>query len=699
MQLFIASIFLSAFLLFQVQPVIARYILPWYGGSPAVWTTCMLFFQFGLLAGYAYAHALATWLRERKRAQVSIHLAVIALSFILLPVTPDAGLKPDAATDPAWGIVTLLLRTVGLPFFAISASGPLLQHWFASAFPGRSPYRLYAVSNAGSLLGLVSYPFVIEPLFGLRLQTEIWSVTYVLYGGLAALCARQLLKRPASRENGPPSAEDNAAPPLARDRILWAAFAALGSLLLLATTNQMCQDIAVVPFLWVLPLSLYLLTFIIAFDHSRWYRRAIWIPLALAASIGLALLLNHDYFGEELPIVIQVAVYMGSMFACCMVCHGEMVRLKPSPRHLTSFYLLVATGGALGGLFVSQIAPRIFIGFWELHLGLLLAAALVAATVLRDNAHSGQRASKGRLAFLASLGAIAIIATGHLLWKHISTQREGAIASVRGFYGVLHVYEDNPGTWDHWRAFYHGRINHGGQHLATEKLRRTATTYYKELSAPGIAATLHPNRLATPPRPVKIGVVGLGVGALSTYVGKGDSIRFYEINPQVETLAREHFTYLADCYGDVKVILGDGRISLENELARGDLQEFDLLFLDAFSGDSIPIHLLTKEAIALYLKHLSPTGILAVHITNLHIDLSDPVRTLADHFGLHSRWIEREAKEEHEYYSSWILLSEEPDFLLPIASEGLGSDWESDEPRPILWTDDQSNLIEVIDFD
>ena len=461
----------------------------------------------------------------------------------------------------------------------------------------------------------------------------------------------------------------------------------------------MCQDIAVVPFLWVLPLSLYLLTFIIAFDHPRWYRRGIWIPLALVASIALAHLLNHDYIGEELPIEIQIAVYMASMFACCMVCHGEMVRLRPSPRYLTSFYLLVATGGALGGLLVSQVAPRILTGYWELHLGLILTIALVAYAVLREAFSSGKKDSLGKLAFLGPLSAIAIFTTGHFLWKHFVTQRSGAITSVRGFYGVLHVYENDAATEDHWRELYHGRINHGGQHLATKELRHTPSTYYMSQSGPGIAFSHHLNRLTTSPQNMKIGVVGLGVGALSTYVEKGDSIRFYEINPQVEMLAREHFTYLEECYGDLKVILGDARISLENELAQGEIQEFDLLFLDAFSGDSIPIHLLTEEAVALYLKHLSPSGVLAVHITNLHLDLSDPVRTLADHFDLHSLWIEREAEESGEYYSSWILLSADPKALIPIGAEGLSSNWIKETPQSILWTDDYSNLLEVIEFD
>jgi hypothetical protein len=694
---FILAIFLSAFLLFQVQPIIARYILPWYGGSPAVWTTCMLFFQVGLLAGYTYAHLLVSRFRDRPRWQAGIHLTILAISILILPITPSESLKPiGVESSPVLGIMRLLFFTIGLPYFVISASGPLLQHWFVSVAKGKSPYRLYAVSNLGSLLGLLTYPLFFEPNLRLSQQTGLWSGGYGVYAILACICAWQFLKSPTVR-----SEEKVAIPQRASglDWILWVALAACGSLLLLATTNQMCQDVAVVPFLWVLPLSLYLLTFIIAFDHARWYFRPFWIPLAAGSVGALIYLLNQDFAETEMHLSSQIAIYATAMFSACMVCHGEIVRLKPHPRYLTSFYLAISLGGALGGAFVNLIAPRIFTSYWELHIGLLAFAILAGFCLLRD-----MYRSKVRPVYLLAGSALwigSVVVMGNFLKTHIDEVHEDAIRTTRGFYGVLRVYEGGVGTEDHYRELYHGRISHGRQ-FPDEQFRRYPFTYYGEESGPGVLFQYHPNRHDSDhPVRMKFGVVGLGIGTLAAYAQSSDQVRMYEINPQVEELARSHFTYLEDCEGEASVVLGDARIVLEHELAHGGSQQFDVLFVDAFSGDSIPIHLLTHEAFELYFQHIKKDGVLAVHITNLHLDLSAPVRTLARKMGKEILQIKRYKGLESwgENYSRWVLITSNRKLLSSIEADGWSTPWKAKESREIHWTDDYCNLLEVIHWD
>lgn len=691
MPLFIFAVFLSAFLLFQVQPVIARYILPWYGGSPGVWTTCLLFFQFGLLAGYAYAHGLVTFLRERRGVQIGIHLTLLLAACVLLPITPSAEAKPDGTeAQPLAGIVWLLFRSVGFPYLLLSASGPLLQHWFGEVYPTRSPYRLYAVSNLGSLLGLLTYPFLFEPLLKINQQTGFWSWGFALYAVIAATTALFFLKR--HREVPDTANREPAAPPGVGRILLWIGFSACGSILLLALTSQMCQDVAVVPFLWVLPLSLYLLTFVIAFDHERWYFRPVAIPLA-AAAVGMTIwLMNLQFASFEWNLVWQILIYCSAVFFCCLVCHGEVVRLKPPVRYLTGFYLAISLGGALGGGFVSLVAPRIFDGYWELHVAFVLLAILTSLRIWRPASRWHPVAVSGAaIAWCASLGFMAFF-----LMKHIKESRDYSIAVKRGFYGVLRVAETGEGVEDPYRSLYHGRISHGRQYTGDE-FSSLATTYYGIESGVGTVFDCLPARLAEPAAPVHVGVVGLGVGTIATYAEAGDRFRIYEINPQVEELARTHFTYLSDCRGDESVVLGDARISLEREWQQGQSQQFDALFVDAFSGDSIPIHLLTREAFELYFKHLKPGGVLVVHVTNLHLDLSDPVRNLATSLGKQAFRVDHvpDLDEDYEYYSDWILITDDADFITALEASERISDWDREETRPILWTDDYSNLFEV----
>jgi hypothetical protein len=708
MIIFISVIFLSAFLLFQVQPVIARYILPWYGGSPAVWTTCLLFFQVGLLGGYTYAHGLVSLLREKRKLQIGIHLVLVGLAVFLLPITPSPDLKPDASgVDPVFGIVRLLFVTVGFPYLLLSATGPLLQHWFSEIYPNRSPFRLYAVSNLGSLLGLLTYPFFFEPKLMVSQQTVIWSGAFIVFGLLAAGAGFFFLyatKGGTARNRGLETEAGEAIRPAVSQVFQWIAFSACGSMLLLSLTSQMCQDVAVTPFLWVVPLSLYLLTFVIAFDHSRWYFRPFAIPAALVSIAVTVFLMNRQYQSEDWPLVSQIAIYCSAIFFGCLICHGEVVRLKPHTRYITGFYLAISLGGAIGGLFVSLVSPFIFNGYWELHIAFGLLAVLTTYRLFlwldpfgrKWRSDTKSRTALGITGAVAG-GAVWLVALVGLalgLRNHFIQTKNDVIASSRGFYGVLQVTEDGKGTNEAQRSLYHGRINHGRQYLDTE-YRRMPTTYYSIESGIGQTFKYLPQRMFTPPTPIHVGVIGLGVGTVATYALPGDRFRFYEINPQVEDFARSHFTFLADCPGQESVVLGDGRISLERELARGENQEFDLLIVDAFSGDSIPIHLLTREAFELYFQHLKPNGVLAVHTTNRHLDLSDPIRNIVGSMGRQAYRIVHDPGESG-YFSDWILIANDTSFLSSLRASGRVSNWTRVEPKPTLWTDNYSNLFEAI---
>ncbi len=563
--------------------MIARFILPWFGGSPGVWTVCMMFFQLFLLAGYLYAHLIARWLVPRR--QVQLHLCLLVVSLLWLPIAPSDSWRPDGAGNPALAIVLLLVVSVGLPYLVLSASGPLLQHWFSLRSPGRSPYRLYALSNAGSLLGLLAYPFVVEPALGLARQTTLWSGLYVGYGFLCLLCAGTLLRTTRLQLGTLSSALSSAASGTARTLsrsqevigrnaasaprpVLWLAFSGCGSAILLAVTNQVCLDVAVVPFLWVAPLSLYLLSFILCFESSRWYRRGFWLPVWGVSLTALVVLLLRDYSEAEWPLPLQVGIYFAALFSCCMICHGELARRKPLASQLTGFYLAVSAGGAAGGVFVNLVAPWLFQGYWELHAGLMAISLLLGWCVWLDRAAwVGWR----RTAF--AVGASAwTLALGAALGWHISLQRSNSVEVTRNFYGVLNVYEYAQGTDHHRRELYHGRILHGLQYLAPGR-RHLPTTYYDSDSGAGVAILMHPRFESGT---LKIGAVGLGVGTIATFGRKGDEFRFYEINPAIERIAREQYSYLADTASTVAVVLGDARVSLERELREGEPQDFDV---------------------------------------------------------------------------------------------------------------------------
>ncbi len=692
------AIVLSAFLLFLVQPMMGKYILPWFGGSPSVWTTCMLFFQVLLLGGYSYAHLLASRLSLRKQAL--LHVYMLSATVFLLPVTPRESWRPGPGPFPTLQILGLLTAGVGGAYFMLSSTGPLLQSWFGRAWPKLSPYRLYSLSNLGSLLAIACYPLLIEPRLGLAAQTQIWSWLYVAFVLLCAACALPIwrLRNPGSDEPVPagevPAAGDEP-PPSTGDRMIWLSLAAAASVMLLATTNQMCQDVAVVPLLWLVPLGLYLLSFILCFHSDRTYSR-LWSGPALAAAIVQSCFVLFQ--GVQLGLLWQIASYSVTLFVCCMVCHGELARLKPRTIHLTSFYLSVAGGGALGGFFVTAVAPRVFRGFWEFHLGLVGTAFLFLLLLFRDRAG---RLYQGRpwwawAVFYA--GFVALIAA---LGFQIRDTLHDNLEMRRNFFGVLRVLDsDRDIPEKHRLVLMHGRIEHGYQFKALDR-SYWPTSYFGPNSGVGIAIRFHPTRRAEQgPRNLRIGVVGLGTGTLASYGEEGDYFRFYEINPAVVRLSDKYFTYRRDSAAKIDVVLGDARVSMESEKERGDSQQFDVLAIDAFSSDAIPVHLLTRECYETYWYHLKKDGILAMHVSSRYFDLSPAVRALADldqEQGMKSLLVADDGSESQETDATrWILVTDNSRFLRTKEVQEAVTAWEREDPPPLLFTDDYSNLLRLL---
>ncbi len=671
MLLYALTIFLSAFLLFQIQPMIAKMILPWFGGSAAVWITAMLFFQTALLGGYLYAH----WSIQKltPRMQATLHAALLGMSILLLPITPSLSWKPAGNEDPIFRILGLLAVSVGLPYFLLSTTSPLIQAWYARKYKTALPYRLFALSNLASLLGLLAYPVVIERTVTLRGQSLGWSAAYLVFAALGIIAAL------ASRRAGVDAGEDvrqavspdqECRPPKMRDKILWLLLAACASTMLLAVTNHLTQNVASIPFLWVLPLSLYLLTFILTFDFERLYHRKIFIWLLALALGGMAYGLSHWNSHTNLRTVIPA--FCAGLFFVCMFCHGELVRRKPSARHLTSFYLMLSAGGALGGVLVGLIAPKVLPGYFELPLALIACAILML--VMLDY-------RRDRIAIAVSWAvAVSVLLASNAYW---STYRDSARLMARNFYGGLRVNEYDRGTDDENRMLVHGTIDHGMEFTKPWR-RQEHITYYSSES--GISMAIQYLRHS----PMRMGVIGLGAGSLASFAEPGDVVRFYEINPLVETIARSEFFYLRECRGKTEVVLGDGRLALEREPA----QQYDLLVADAFSGDAVPVHLLTTQALEVYFRHLKPTGILALNITNTHLELAPIVEKLAATLGKYLVIVTNEPDDERKIHRTrWALVSSKP-----ITSPAILAVAEEPMTRPDLrvWTDDYNNLFQIL---
>jgi hypothetical protein len=679
MFLFAATIGLSAFLLFLVQPIIAKQILPWFGGSSAVWTTCMVFFQVVLLAGYAYAHGSTRWLAPRIQSRV--HIALLAVSLAFLPIVPSVLLKPAPGADAAGAILLLLAATIGLPYFLLSATGPLLQKWVAHRLPEKTVYRLFALSNAGSLLGLLAFPFAIEPFADSRTQSWVWSGAYALFVLACAASAWRAQSAPVPAAAVVPS---DAPAPNAGDYLLWLTLAAIGSVLLLAATSHITQNIASVPFLWVLPLALYLLTFIVVFEGRGgrgWYDTR-WGTLA-AAGAAVLMALGLTAHNAVLDISLAVPLYALGMFVTCLFCHGELAARKPAPAYLTQFYLTLSAGGALGGLFVGLAAPRLFIAYYELPLALVAICALAVWLAWRNRALHGP--------WVVSLVLTALVATGFtgfLALEYRSFLRGDTIVMERNFYGTLRVKEVGGGELG-MRRLLHGVILHGEQYTAGER-RMQAGTYYAPTSGVGVAVLDKQRR-----GPLRLGVVGLGTGTLAAYGRAGDMLRFYELDPDVLDLARSRFGYLTGTPAQTEFALGDARLSLERELAAGQPGRFDVLAIDAFSSDSIPVHLITREAIALYMQHLAPDGILAIHVSNRFLDLKPVLANIAQAEGLTVRNLADSPPGLSASSTDWVLLARHPQVF---AQGDLAARTEPLAPQPqfSLWTDQFNNLLDVL---
>ncbi len=756
------AIFTSAFLLFQVQLLLGKFLLPWFGGASAIWATCLLFFQVLLLGGYVYAHQIASAFRPSLQGKA--HLAFLAFtSFWLVvawyfwnsPVLPNASWKPAPGAAPILGIVELLLISVGLPFLLLSATGPLLQSFGEH---NKAPYFLYALSNAGSVLGLLSYPFLLEPTFRLKIQSWIWGGGFAVFALSCAVCAWQVHRSRAEKAH---RIEEDLSPIGAAAetpvrRWLWFLLPMSASVMLLATTNLLTQDVAPIPLLWVLPLCVYLLSFVLTF-HGRWYRRAIFHPLFV---ISAALAVISLFRGTEMRVTSQVVIFLSTLFAACMVCHGELARIKPPARHLTSFYLLLSAGGAAGGIFVAIIAPTIFPTFWEFQLGLWATAALLIIVLVLDRSswlHNSKPdllipAGFLTLAFmlpkyLAHARLIAIpqglllaynIGLGMMIclcvwlaftggpkwarrrefrWSEITLGAGFVLLTAalclqpgeqdphlhrlhreRNFYGAVAVYE----VWDEamlnsFYEFLHGRITHGNQ---SKKDRKMPTSYYGEGSGARLALLTNPQRNIGP---MRVGAIGLGIGTLAAYSRPGDVFRFYEINPAVIRIAwgeYGYFSYLSDATARIEVVPGDARLSLEEEAARHDFQKFDVLFVDAFNGDSIPVHLLTREAMGLYLSHLrGPDSVIVINATNVFVNLAPVVVALAESYGLKATLI-RSTVQTGLFQPSVFILLTRGDSLeaseIRKAGYPMRADLQQIKDKLPLWTDDYSNVANLL---
>jgi hypothetical protein len=685
MILYAATILVSSFLLFLVQPIIAKQILPWFGGSAAVWTTCLVFFQLALLGGYAYSDFSS---RLKPRAQSTLHIVLLALSLVSLPIVAGVDWKPVGDEDPILRILGLLAATIGLPYFMLSTTGPLVQAWFARehADPATAKrvYRLFALSNFGSLVGLLAYPFAIEMWVSTKIQAWGWSAAYALFALLCGASAWRARNHEAATAapaaaSGAGTTPEAEAPPSFGDYALWLTLAALASVMLLSVSTHITQNVASIPFLWVLPLTLYLLTFVLCFEGRGgrgWYVRGVLLvpTLGVLAAMAWGLTANRGV----LHIEYAVPLYSIGLFLGCMFCHGELAHAKPAPRYLTRFYLMLSLGGAAGGMFVGLAAPKLFSLYWELPLG-FAATALVALVITR-------RLVRQKIASLMPLAALAsTIACGYYAWSYEEFMREDTILSRRNFYGSLRVKQSQPDNEPGaQRRLMHGVIMHGEQYVAPDQ-RDLITSYYGESSGVGMAIEhFHPVEQ-------KVGIIGMGAGTLAGYGRKGDVFKLYEINPQVIDIAQHYFYYMAESGARIETALGDARLVLEREPS----QKFDVLAVDAFSSDAIPVHLITREALQVYLKHIKPDGAVAFHVTNRYLQLAPVVQLLAQEAGMEAVLISDEPDEARLSHTDWVIVTKNRDFL---TDPDVVAKRVKIAPIPGLtpWTDDFNNLFRIL---
>jgi hypothetical protein len=671
----------------------------------------MLFFQIALFAGYAYAHGMNRLLSPKAQAVVHIALLGTATVAMLPTIAPSASWKPTASGDPTGRILLLLAATVGLPYFMLSTTGPLLQAWFARVWPTRSPYRLYALSNFGSLVALLTFPFVFVPAFTSDTQATLWSIGFAVFGLLCGIVAWQAIRmRPlsgalsgmaAKSETRVAISQMSSTQPTIGRRLLWIFLPACASLALLATTNFVCEDVAVIPFLWVAPLALYLLTFIICFDHPRWYR-----PLGMGVATLVLIMMSAggwdvflDWTGLHTNYLHDLTLYLGTMFFVCMVCHGQLVRLRPAADQLTAYYMMISGGGALGGILVSLVAPRIFRTHLEWTIG-LAAGLIVAVSVCVSNLRSlnfwSTKATRGTLLRLVAVSSLLVLfgvgglTTARWLIAGAAISPD-TIYKGRNFYGCVSVYEaDRDDPEKHRRSFYNGSVVHGKQFVEPDK-RQRPISYFSDETGVGRTLTYFQNRPNS-----RVGVLGMGVAVAAAYSRPGQYYRFYEINELVDDIARHQFWFLEDCKCPFDVVVSDGRIAMERELATGQNQHFDVLVLDAFNGHAPPVHLLTNEAFEIYLQHVKTDGVIVVNITSHFVNLAPVINAVAKEHGLGvTRVMTPYDSEKLLNTTDYMMLSRNRDFLAAIPPKLIPDSLEPDFGVP-LWTDKYSNLFGVL---
>jgi len=726
---FSGTLFLSAFLMFIVEPMIARMVLPLLGGAASVWNTCLVFFQALLLCGYAYAHTATSRLGVRRHA--IIHVCVVLLPLLVLPVRLANG-APPATENPVGWLLLALLMSVGLPFFVLSTSAAVLQKWYAATGDegARDPYFLYAASNLGSFVALIAYPLVVERLLPLRQQAQVWTVGYGALAVMTIICAAAAWRSaPAPSPVEGPLVRDASAAQAVRSEAIawgrrgrWVVLAFVPSSLLMAVTSYMSTDVAAVPLLWIVPLSLYLLTFTVAFSPSASGARSLAGRLMPVATIALTLVLVAQM---NQPLTVVIPLHLAVFAIVALVCHGELANDRPSPARLTEFYFWIALGGMLGGLFNALVAPVVFTGIAEYPLVLVLACLIRPAAAAAPARESWRR----DVLFAVAVGGVAVasvlvnnnfgsssrfivlgaavpalIAFGQqrrplrfalcvalLLLSGVLVRSPfgPAVYATRTFFGVYRVRVDEQ---LHYRFMFHGSTLHGMQSLQPE--RRAASLSYFHAAGPiGQVFANVPNAAASG----EVAVVGLGVGSLASYAGPRQRWVFYEIDPVVERIARDpaYFTYLSNCGARCEVTIGDARLSL----ARARPQQFGVIILDAFSSDAIPIHLLTREALALYVSRLAPGGIIALHISNLHLSLSPVLGRLAQAEGLTALWQREPATAgslaDGKFPSEWMVLARDPRDLGRLTTDPRWTAPHVQASTP-LWTDDFSNILSVL---
>lgn len=717
------TIFSSAFLLFQVQPLISKFILPWFGGSPAVWTAAMLFFQVALFGGYLYAHLTCTYLPAR--GQFLLHVAILlvaAASALYTQISPGDSLKPQGTeASPLLQILLVLTASVGLPYFALASTGPLLQKWFSDAFEGASPYRLFALSNIGSLLALLSYPFFFEVRWDSKEQAAMWSWGFAAFAVCCAFCAwwtfraRQSHAACGSHAQATASAASGAAPS-AWLRASWVGLPALASIMFLAVTNEVCQNVATVPLLWIIPLSLYLVSFIVAFDHPRWYVR----PICAISAIILFVYLSNFYQlssvasavlspvfagaeGKRLELdswTLHCGAYFLALFLVCLICHCELACLKPNPKYLTSYFLSMSLGGAVGGIFVNLFAPHLFATFFELPLGMLVSVGLAAGVLGLWVKSLGKSPVVARgVALTAALPGMLLLSYWHPgFWRPTNPNAAKiTLYQARNFFGLVGVQHRSrfEPEWENF-AFFSGSVLHGRQFADPARRNDTRLAYWGPNT--GCRRALE-YKVKQQPN-CRIGVLGLGIGTIAGFAKAGDYVRMYEINPEVIDIAKRYFHFLEDCPAQQDIVLGDARLQMERELAEsgGKGHQFDVLCLDAFSGDAVPTHLLTTEAFELYKRHLKPDGIIVVNITNTYLDLYPVVSKLAETHGFqHTRMYYPSNPDLPIYRTYYCLVTNDNEFLSSNPPELVNMPLAFRKERDVpLWTDRYHNLFQIL---